>query len=227
TSAPVASVTVSPASANVAVGASLQLAVALQSAAGGTLTGRTVTWVSSVASTATVSASGLVQAVMTGSATITATSEGVSGTAAISVTAVKPSTVTNLSVPSVSDTSATLSSTEVNDGSGRPASYEVRFAAGTLSWGSAPDVATGTCKVPVAGTAIGAKRTCTVLGLAAAKAYQFQVVSFRGTLNLNAVFGALSNIAAGTTVAKAVAPVATVTVSPATASVAAGATQQL
>ena len=225
---PVAAVAVSPTSANVAVGATRQMSVTLTSAAGATLTGRAVTWTSSAPATATVSSAGLVKAVKTGIAIITATSEGVSGTATINVTAVKPSTVTNLAVASVSDTSATLSFTEVNDGTGRPASYEVRFAAGTLSWGSAPDVANGTCKVPVAGTAIGAKRTCTVLGLAAAKAYQFQVVAFRGTLNVNAVFGALSNKASGTTLAKSVAaPVASVTLAPATASLAAGATQQL
>src|SRR5690242_4803242 len=228
TAAPVASVTLSPASANVAVGATKQMSVTLKNAAGGTLTGRTVTWTSSAPATATASSTGLVKGIKTGIAIITATSEGVSGTASINVTAVKPSTVTNLAVASVTDTSATLSFTEVNDGTGRPASYEVRVAAGSMSWGSAPDVTTGTCKVPVAGTAIGAKRTCTVLGLAASKAYKFQVAAFRGTLNVNAVFGALSNVASGTTLAKAAAaPVATVTLAPATASLAAGATQQL
>src|SRR5205807_908751 len=67
-------------------------------------------------------------------------------------------------------------------------------------------------------TAVGAARTCTVLGLAAGTAYQAQVVAFRGTLNVNAVFGALSNVVAATTgtlPAPGIAPVAAVTISPA------------
>ncbi|HXO86778.1 MAG TPA: hypothetical protein VN803_14750 [Gemmatimonadales bacterium] len=97
------------------------------------------------------------------------------------------------------DTSATLTFTEVNDGSGQPARYDVRYAVAPLSWGSAPDVTRGTCTVPVAGTAIGATRSCSVLGLDASKEYQFQLVPFRGTLNQDAVFGTLSNVASGST----------------------------
>ena len=226
----VKSVSVGPASASVAVGATRQLAATLKDVNGGTLTGRTVTWASGAPAVATVSATGLVKAVTTGSATITATSEGITGTAVITVTAVKPSAVADLAVASVTDHSVTLSFTEVNDGTGRPASYQVRFKAGTLSWGSGTDVANGTCKAPVSGTAIGAKRTCTVLGLAPVKAYQFQLVAFHGTLNVNAVFGALSNKVSATTTAKPpapVAPVASVTVSPASGSLTVGATQQL
>jgi len=85
--------------------------------------------------------------------------------------------------------------------------------------------------MPVAGAAIGGKRSCTVLGLSAVTAYQFQLVAFRGTLNVNAVFGSLSNVASGTTAtgpgAPSPAPVASVAVSPATVSQMAGTTQQL
>src|SRR2546427_10191402 len=88
---------------------------------------------------------------------------------------------------------------------------DVRWAAGALTWSAATAVAQGSCKVLLAGTVIGARRSCTVLGLAAAKAYQFQLVAFRGTLNVNAVFGGLSNTAAGSTLADPpVAPVAAV-----------------
>jgi uncharacterized protein YjdB len=138
-----------------------------------------------------------------------------------------PGTVTNLAVASATDTSLTLSFTEVSDGAGQPASYDIRSAAGSLSWGSAAGVARGTCAAPVVGTAIGAKRTCTVLGLTKATGYQFQLVAFRGALNVNAVFGALSNIASGSTGGAAVAPVMTVSVSPASVSQPAGTTQQL
>jgi len=147
-------------------------------------------------------ATGLVTGVAAGTATITATSEGVAGTAASTVTAPvsNPGTVTDLAVVGVADTGVTLAFTEVNDGTGLPASYNVRYQVGTITWGStATSVTRGTCASPLAGTAIGAKRTCTVLGLTPATAYQFQLVAFRGTLNLNAVFGGLSNITGATT----------------------------
>jgi uncharacterized protein YjdB len=225
--APVASVTVTPATASIGVGATRQVAAALKDSAGTVLTGRTVTWTSSNSGVATVSASGLVQAVGVGTATITATSEGKSGSAAITATAVKPGTVTDLAVVGTTDSSVTLSFTEVGNGSGGAASYDVRYAAGTIAWSSAKGVTRGTCTTPVAGSTVGAKRTCTVLGLTRATAYQFQIVAFRGTLNINAVFGALSNVARGTTGAPAAAAVASVTVTPATVSQLAGTTQQL
>jgi hypothetical protein len=101
-------------------------------------------------------------------------------------------------VAGVTDSSLTLSFTEVNDGTGQPASYDIRYAVGAISWGSAAEVTRGSCASPVAGSVIGAKRSCTVLGLAASTGYQVQLIAFRGTLNVNAVFGALSNAASGT-----------------------------
>src|SRR5213078_2036639 len=90
---PVAAVTVSPASTSVAVGATVQLAAVTRDSAGNTLTGRTVTWTISNSAVATIAASGLVTGVATGTVTITATSEGKSGTAAVSATA--PSCLTS------------------------------------------------------------------------------------------------------------------------------------
>jgi len=110
-----------------------------------------------------------------------------------------PGTVSNLSVSSLTATSATLSFTEVTDGAGAPAQYDVRFAPGTISWGSAASVTSGTCTTPLAGTTIGAIKTCTVTGLTASTAYQFQLIAFKGTLNVDAVFGGISNVASGTT----------------------------
>ena len=222
----VASVSVTPATASVTLGQTTQLTATPRDASGNALTGRVVTWASSNSAVASVNASGLVTGVAAGSATITATSEGKSGTSAITVTAplTNPGTVTNLSVASVTPNSVTLSFTEVHNGAGAPATYDVRYAVSPLSWGSATPVAQGTCAVPLAGTTIGATRTCTVQGLSASTSYQFQLVAFRGTLNVDAVFGNLSNVASGTTAAST-APVATVTVTPATASVAAGGTQ--
>ena len=181
------------------VGRTQQLTAAAQTAAGKTLAGATLAWSTRKAAVATVDSTGLVKGLTPGSATISAATGGVTGTSAITVTATNPGKVTNLAVSGVTDSSATLTFTEVNDGTGKAASYDVRFAAGTISWGSATTVTKGSCKAPMAGKTIGAKRTCTVQGLKAATAYQFQLVAFRGTLNVNAVFGPLSNVASKTT----------------------------
>jgi alpha-tubulin suppressor-like RCC1 family protein len=84
--APVASVTVAPSTASITAGATAQLTVTLKDAGGNTLTGRTVTWNSSAPGIASVDGNGLVTAVAAGTATVTATSEGVSGTASVTVT---------------------------------------------------------------------------------------------------------------------------------------------
>jgi hypothetical protein len=90
--APVATVTVSPTSGGVPVGQTVQLTATPQDSAGNPLSGRTVTWATSNAAVATVSANGLVSGLVAGTATITATSEGPSGSAAITVTTLPPPT---------------------------------------------------------------------------------------------------------------------------------------
>jgi uncharacterized protein YjdB len=84
----VATVGVSPGAPSVVIGATAQLTALLRDANGNPLSGRTVTWATSDSGVATVSATGLVTGVAVGSATITATSEGKSGTATVTVTAV-------------------------------------------------------------------------------------------------------------------------------------------
>src|SRR6266513_1027456 len=92
--APVASVTVAPATASVAMGQTVQLSATPTDANGNPLTGRVITWASSDTTVASVNGSGLVTAKTAGSATIMATSEGKSGTARITVTPVPVATVT-------------------------------------------------------------------------------------------------------------------------------------
>src|SRR5437764_1019580 len=203
--APVASVSVAPATATVTTGGTQQLAATLKDASGSALTGRSVAWTSSNAAVATIGGSGMVTAIAAGSATITAASGGKSGTATITVTTqppvvTSPATVTDLKVASTADTAATLAFTEVSDGAGKAASYDVRYvASATMPWGGTPSVSRGTCATPVAGKSVGAKRTCTVLGLSAGTTYSFELVAYRGTLNVNAAFGGLSNAASGAT----------------------------
>src|SRR3989441_1024511 len=90
---PVASVTISPSAPNIYVGGTLQLTATLKDASGNLLGGRTVSWMMSSGAVATVSASGLVTGLAVGTATITATSEGQSGTAAVTVSTVPVASV--------------------------------------------------------------------------------------------------------------------------------------
>lgn len=83
--APVASVVVSPNSATLVVGQTAELEAQPRDAAGRPLSGRTVTWSSNRLEVATVTTAGIVAAISPGTATITATSEGRSGTATIIV----------------------------------------------------------------------------------------------------------------------------------------------
>src|SRR5438034_8219346 len=86
----VATVAVSPAAASVGVGQTVQLTATPKDASGNPLTGRTITWASSNAALATVSATGLVTGVAAGLVTATATSEGKSGQSLDSVLANAP-----------------------------------------------------------------------------------------------------------------------------------------
>jgi hypothetical protein len=85
---PVASVTVAPSAATLVVGQTTTLVATPRDAGNNPLTGRTITWSSSDPSRATVSQGGVVTAVGTGGpVTITATSEGKSGNAQVTVLA--------------------------------------------------------------------------------------------------------------------------------------------
>lgn len=96
---PVATVTVTPPATTLAIGATATLTATVKQANGAVLTGRAVTWSSSAPNIATVSGSGVVTAVAAGNATITATSEGKSGTASVTVS--PPTTVGSVTVTPV------------------------------------------------------------------------------------------------------------------------------
>ena len=81
--APVATVSVTPVASTVATAGTLQLTATLRDADGVALSGRTIVWTTSAGTVATVSATGLVTVLTPGTVTITATSEGRSGTASI------------------------------------------------------------------------------------------------------------------------------------------------
>lgn len=82
---PVASVTVSPASATTMVGGSLRLTSELRDGEGNLLTDRDVAWTTSAEHVAGVDATGLVTGLEVGSAEVRATSEGASGSSRVDV----------------------------------------------------------------------------------------------------------------------------------------------
>ena len=90
---PVSSVIISPGQASVTVGQTLQLTGQVTDAQGNVLSGRPINYTSGTPAVATVSSSGLVTAVAPGATTITATSEGKSGTATITVTPIPVASV--------------------------------------------------------------------------------------------------------------------------------------
>lgn len=79
----VATVVVTPGTASLAAAQTVQLTATAKDSAGNTLSDQTVTWSSTPTTVATVSSSGLVTGVSAGTATITATTGGKSGTAII------------------------------------------------------------------------------------------------------------------------------------------------
>ncbi len=85
---PVSSVSVTVPRSNIRVGESIQAAALTLDASGSVLTGRQVVWTSSDANVATVTGGGLVTAAAPGSTTLSAASEGKTGSAVVAVTVV-------------------------------------------------------------------------------------------------------------------------------------------
>jgi uncharacterized protein YjdB len=144
---PVASIRISPASTTLITGQSAQLQAETLDANNNVLPGRQVMWFTNNASVATVSPNGTVAAMSAGSATITATSEGKTATASVSVTLPRQPTV------AVSPATATIGVLETIQ-----LSAELRNATGqvdpdaTFTWSSADTrIATVTNKGKVTG----------------------------------------------------------------------------
>jgi hypothetical protein len=150
--ASVASVTVSLATPRVGVGGLSQGGAVLRDASGNVLSGRVVAWTSSNPAVATVLATGgLVTGVGLGTSTITAKSEGLSGTATITVTAMYPVTaISQTAVPSAAVTQPP--GVKVTDGSGSPlsgvsVSFAVTAGGGSVSGSPAVTDATGVARL--------------------------------------------------------------------------------
>ena len=110
---PVASVSVSIASSSLNPGQTTQATAVTRDANNNVLTGRSISWISSNSSVATVSGTGLVRAVAAGTAQITATSEGQSGNATLTVVAVPVASVSVSLASSSLDPGQTTQATAV------------------------------------------------------------------------------------------------------------------
>jgi len=146
-SVPVVSVSVTPSTASTIVGQSVTLTATTMDGAGNTLNGRIVGWTSSNTSIATVTSSGVVTGVGSGTATITASSEGVSGSATVTVggipvasVTVSPSTASVL-VGQTTTLTATLRDGNGNVLTGRPITWT--SSASSVATVSAAGVVTG------------------------------------------------------------------------------------
>ncbi len=199
--APVASVSVTPPTAEVQVGGTVQLTATPRDAAGNPLAGRPVTWESSAPGIATVDANGRVTAVAPGTATIRAISEGRTGTSTITVTAAPPTPVASVSVT--------------------PPTAEAQ-AGGTVQLTATPRDAAGN---PLAGRPVTWESTAP--GVATVNANGLVTAVAPGTATIRATSEGRTGTSTITVTAPPPAPVASVTVTPPTASVQTGGTVQL
>ena len=98
-----------------------------------------------------------------------------------------------LTVTSPSPSSLLAAWPSVDNGMGQPATVSIRLMPTPMNWGSAPDV-------PCAAS------PCPISGLLPGTSYDVQAVAYRGTLNVDAVFGALSLVSTVVTLTAPVDP---------------------
>jgi hypothetical protein len=146
-------VTVTPSSASLPVGGTQQFSAAVRDARGNALGGRTVAWGTGNSSVVTINSAGEARGEGPGTVIITATSEGKSGTASVTVQ----------SPPALVRSPATMTFNAVQGGS-NPANQTLQISnggGGTLSW-SVSDNAAWLSLSPTSGTSTGETDNVTV-----------------------------------------------------------------
>ena len=189
----VASVQVTPVVVSVRVNRSVSLQARALDAEGGTLSGRSITWSSSNSGVALVNALGVVTALTPGATTITASSGGRSGQAAVTVT---PEPVASIVVSPERDTLAV--------GTERALSAVIRDADGALltnrsiAWSvSDPNVATISSVGVVSALAPG---TVTAVALSEGRVGQATIVVLQRLADAIVLTPSSSTVEAGATV---------------------------
>lgn len=157
---PVASVALVPNAASIGVRGTVRLAAIVRDAAGNALAGRGVSFQSGAANVATVASDGTVTGVAPGTATITATSEGARGTAAVTVVA-----ATTVASVEVAPNAFTLAAGQTRTVAATPRAADGSVVAGRpVTWSSdAPDVATVSGGGVVTAVAAGTARVLAVV----------------------------------------------------------------
>lgn len=213
-SGPSVTVEISPAEVEVPVGAEQSFTAVARDAFGNVTRSDGFVWATSTPRVLALEAapdgsSARGTAATAGWAQVTAATPGGIGSAAVTVAPVGtgpagPGVVDDLAVSAVGPDEVTLTFTQVDDGRGDPASYELRRGSPTLDW------ALATASTAAEGTAVGQPLELVVDGLLPATAYQFQLQAYRDTLGARAVTGPLSNTVSATTDAGSSLPVARV-----------------
>lgn len=215
----VADVDVSPVDARTNPGGKVRFMAVARDRWGNAVTDARISWRVLNEAIASIDDEGVATVLAEGTTEVEAAAQGVSGTAnggsggsgevtgrgrIESMDARVPGQVDDLTVAGTTATTAALRFTEISDGTGHPARYEVRYDVAPLrdEFTSARHVAQGSCVTPIPGTAVGARRTCTVEGLESGVTYDFQIVAFR-TVDGEVLYGTPSSVATGTTTAAA------------------------
>ena len=102
--------------------------------------------------------------------------------------------VQDLQVTATTESTATVEWTQVDDGTGGPGVYELKYATSPIEWTSALEA----CGGAMPGDEVGRTMSCTVTGLSPETAYDLQLMTYR-VENGTAVADRLSNIANGVT----------------------------
>lgn len=168
---PVASVRVQPVDVDLVVGQTTELSAQLLDASGGQITGRPITWSTNRPGVATVTSDGLVTAIASGNATITATREGRSATTNVDVSP-RPASAVIVSPSTVSifrNQTVQLSALVTDDRglvlSGRPVSFSSDNAqvATVSSAGLVTTIAAGAATITATSEGATGSATITVL----------------------------------------------------------------
>ena len=194
-SIPVSSVTVAPSSDTLLVGQSQTLQATPKSAVGTALTDRTITWSSSDTIVASVTSSGTVGARKAGAATITATSEGIAGSAQFTIGSNVP--VITISGPATATRTGWASSTpitvQVRDAFSRPVTraslnWSLPASGGWLFPAATITAADGSANASwIAGTVAGVVTVTAIANGGSAQAVGTYAVSVLPTPQYNAI----------------------------------------